>query len=144
MGSNQSLLLSIRSVSGQISNYMEQGCRQFGLSATEGAVLHFLGNESESSPSKLSRQFDLKPSTLTSMLDRLERKKILKRIPDPNDRRSFQIQLSKKGVVVASRLAEHMKRLEKKVYSFLGKNELRGFWKVMHAVDLGAYHQRNQ
>jgi DNA-binding MarR family transcriptional regulator len=47
---------------------------------------------------ELGKKAGLEPSTMTGLLDRMERDGLLKREPDPNDRRANKIVLTKKGV----------------------------------------------
>ena len=45
----------------------------------------------------LARKVGLEPSTMTGLLDRMERDALLERKPDPDDRRAYRIQLTEKG-----------------------------------------------
>lgn len=50
---------------------------------------------------ELSRMLSIERSSLTSMVDRLERRDLVSRIPNPTDRRAFQIELSSSGLALA-------------------------------------------
>ncbi|MFI7061919.1 MarR family winged helix-turn-helix transcriptional regulator [Kribbella sp. NPDC050124] len=49
----------------------------------------------------LSRILSIERSSLTSMVDRLERRDLVARIPNPTDRRAFQIELTSAGLSLA-------------------------------------------
>jgi DNA-binding MarR family transcriptional regulator len=49
----------------------------------------------------LSRILSIERSSLTSMVDRLERRDLVARIPNPTDRRAFQITLTDPGLALA-------------------------------------------
>jgi DNA-binding MarR family transcriptional regulator len=51
---------------------------------------------------ELSRILSIERSSLTSMVDRLERRDLVARIPSPSDRRAFQIQLTGPGLDLAN------------------------------------------
>jgi DNA-binding MarR family transcriptional regulator len=46
---------------------------------------------------ELSRSLHLEKSSLTGLVDRVERRGLVARTPDPNDRRAFQIALTGRG-----------------------------------------------
>ncbi|MEU4607827.1 MarR family transcriptional regulator [Kribbella sp. NPDC023972] len=50
---------------------------------------------------ELSRILSIERSSLTSMVDRLERRDLVARIPDPKDRRAYQIELTDPGRALA-------------------------------------------
>jgi DNA-binding MarR family transcriptional regulator len=50
---------------------------------------------------ELSRILSIERSSLTSMVDRLERRDLVARIPSPTDRRAYQIELTKPGLDLA-------------------------------------------
>jgi DNA-binding MarR family transcriptional regulator len=50
---------------------------------------------------ELSRILSIERSSLTSMVDRLERRDLVARIPNPSDRRAFQIELTRPGLALA-------------------------------------------
>jgi DNA-binding MarR family transcriptional regulator len=51
---------------------------------------------------ELSRILSIERSSLTSMVDRLERRDLVTRIPDPKDRRAYQIELTTPGLSLAN------------------------------------------
>ena len=50
---------------------------------------------------ELSRILSIERSSLTSMVDRLERRDLVARIPNPTDRRAYQIELTDPGLALA-------------------------------------------
>ncbi len=66
------------------------------LSGLQYGVLRVLSHES-ATLSELSRQFALDPSTLVPVIDTLERKGLIIRRRDPNDRRRIPLSLSEAG-----------------------------------------------
>jgi len=57
-----------------------------------------LWNEDNLKANELGKRAGLELSTMTGLLDRMERDGILKRTPDPNDRRANRIKLTQKGM----------------------------------------------
>jgi DNA-binding MarR family transcriptional regulator len=53
--------------------------------------------EYRTSPGKLARMMDLSSGAMTNRLDRLEQAGLLRRLPDPNDRRGVLVELTEEG-----------------------------------------------
>src|SRR6266481_1512426 len=83
-----------------------------------------------------SRHFTASAGTsaqLTSNLDRLERRKLIRREPNPDDGRSFVI-LSSPQERAASRVTDALDEVERSVRRALDSNELRSLQTVTEAV----------
>lgn len=64
------------------------------------------------SPSDLSKIAILTTGTMTVLLDRLEEKGLVRRLPDPNDRRRLEVELTEDGKALIDRaLDERIARL---------------------------------
>lgn len=84
--------------------------------------------------SELNRVFGLKPSTLTSLLDRLENRKLISRRINPTDRRSWIIEIRAEGERVARRLRSMVDRFEDSVIEGVSPAEMEGFIRVMDSI----------
>lgn len=73
----------------------EAGIGEF--NGAQGRILHVLWQEDEVPIVLLGKRTGLAVSTLTSMLDRMEAAGLVRRRPDPNDRRKLLIQLTEKS-----------------------------------------------
>lgn len=86
--------------------------RPYGLEVWEFDVLATLrwgGNEDGLTPKELIDVVMVSSGTMTHRLDQLEKAGFVKRVPNPNDRRSVRIQLAKRGIEVVERsLTEHI------------------------------------
>ena len=78
----------------QIELYLEGRMAELGVSNPEGHLLSYLASYAPCPVGDLRRVFGYKGSTLTSMLDRLERRGLITRGAHPGDRRSFLVELS--------------------------------------------------
>ena len=70
---------------------------EHGVQPAEGDILFTLrrsGPPYRLSPSAISESLLVSSGTLTSRLDRLERKGLIKRVPHPEDRRSVEVELT--------------------------------------------------
>jgi DNA-binding MarR family transcriptional regulator len=82
---------------------MEKAYAPFGISRGEFDVLATLRRSGEPhalSPRQLSATLMLTTGGMTGRLDKLERAGLLRRSPDPHDRRGLQVTLTEKGLNV--------------------------------------------
>jgi DNA-binding MarR family transcriptional regulator len=86
--------------------------RSAGLDVAEGDVLFTLrraGAPHRLAPSAISAALLVSSGTLTSRLDRLERKGLIRRAAHPTDRRSTEVELTPKAVrLVDAGIAQHV------------------------------------
>jgi len=83
-----------------IARQQEETFGRFGLNRGEVGVLSALRTASPPhrlSPTTLFRGLMLSSAGMTSRLDRLERRALVKRIPDPDDRRGILVELTPAG-----------------------------------------------
>ena len=73
------------------------------FSGAQGRILYVLWSEDNLPITELAKRTGLAKPTLTSMLDRLEKSGVLKRIPDPNDRRQIRIKLTDAAWALSSK-----------------------------------------
>ncbi len=107
-----------------------------GLSVTqaEAHILAHLASEGESTIAQLHTAFAHRRSTLTSILDRLAERGFIVRESDARDRRTFRIRLTPAGAKAAAKVSTWLERLEKAALSQITPAELRGFTKVVRAL----------
>lgn len=128
------LLSPIHRAYRQVGTYMERHCRTLGVSTPEGHLLTYLGSYSPAPVGDLARIFGLKGSTLTSMLDRLEERGLLSRRSNPDDRRSFLVDITPAGEKVAGELRLVIEALEAEVLRRLPQRDLAGFRAVLETL----------
>jgi DNA-binding MarR family transcriptional regulator len=76
-----------------------------------------------------------RPSTVTGILDRLERKRLVRRRLNAADRRSFTIELTAAGEVAAARVHEAFAVLDANVRDGLPPAAVDGFHRVLDAIE---------
>src|SRR3954463_5369952 len=85
------------------------------LSQGEAHILALLAESSPATVAELHRGLAHKRSTLTSILDRLDERKLIVRKVGQSDRRTFVVSLTVKGRKLARRVRTHLTALEKAV-----------------------------
>jgi DNA-binding MarR family transcriptional regulator len=91
----------INGLSRRIKRMMEETLSERSLTWGEWKVLgmlHQAGGSHRRSPGYLAVHAELSSGAMTNRLDRLERAGLIRRLPDPNDRRGVQVELTEAGV----------------------------------------------
>ncbi|UCC72949.1 MAG: MarR family transcriptional regulator [Gemmatimonadota bacterium] len=128
-------LSPIHRASRQIGVYFEGKLEDLHVSPQEGHLLSYLRSYAPCPISELVRVFGLKQSTLTSMLDRLERRALIRRAINAEDRRSFLIRLTRRGRLLADRINRIVEVLERRLANMVSARDMAGFAAVMSAID---------
>src|SRR2546421_2468716 len=76
---------------------LEETVSEFGLSVGEWHVLGALHRTGRSSPGQLAAEFELSSGAMTNRLDRLEARGLVRRLPDPDDRRAIRVEPTVEG-----------------------------------------------
>lgn len=104
------------------------------LSASEINVLANLADGRSRSVGELATDTATKPTTLTSVLDRLVRRGYVTRDLDPADRRSFRVSLTVGGQPAAGAARAAVAALERTALAAVSENDLAGFRAVTLAL----------
>ena len=75
------------------------------------------------------------PANITRLLDRLEKKKLIVRRDNPEDRRSQLVSLTKNGQVLATRLSDMFTTLSHKIEKHIDKQEIGVVKKVLGQIE---------
>ena len=118
----------------QAGIYMEDLLRDLGVSAPEAHMLSFIGAYGPSSVGELVRVFGYRKPTMTSMLNKLEKRGYLVRQLNPRDRRSLLIHLTEAGLQIAAEARRKVEGLEAEVLARVSEADMTGFQNVLGAL----------
>jgi DNA-binding MarR family transcriptional regulator len=105
-------VLDVHRATHRIGLYLEAAEPPLDVSQGEAHLLAYLVEAGDTSLGELHAAFAHKRSTLTSYMDRLEAKRLVRREPRPEDRRSFQVSLTAAGRTLATRVHRRLEALE--------------------------------
>jgi DNA-binding MarR family transcriptional regulator len=109
-----------------------------GLTASEQNVLAAFTGDRTRAVGELAAATGTKASTLTSVLDRLERKGHAARDVDYSDRRSVIISLTPAGLQASEAVQSAMIWLERSALAGVSRQQLAGFFAVTAALTQGS------
>jgi DNA-binding MarR family transcriptional regulator len=130
------LVLSFLSAADMVEQRLETAVRPAGVSLAKLAVLHILADANEPLPlSDLAARQHCVRSNITQLVDRLEKEGLVRRRPDPNDRRGVQAELTPAGEQAHTRGLRALAEAQRAIMSALGPGGAAGLQSALKALD---------
>ncbi|MBU2489881.1 MAG: MarR family transcriptional regulator [Proteobacteria bacterium] len=110
-----------------VTSAMKKGFDAAGVSEVKPAYLGALMSlwaEDGLQVAELGRRAGLEPSTMTGLLDRMERDGLVERRQDPDDRRAQRILLTSQGRTIRPLVLEQVDRILGEVFTGVSKEEM--------------------
>lgn len=108
---------------GVIKKRAEEDIRKLGLNPTEFAVLELIYNKGEQPIQKIGEKVLIASSSITYVVDKLEKKQLLERRPCPNDRRMTFAVLTDEGCALMDEIFPDHKRALHEIFAGLSDAE---------------------
>jgi DNA-binding MarR family transcriptional regulator len=122
----------------------EDTLRAWELTWGEWKVLGSLRHGGSSSPSGLCEELELSSGAMTNRLDRLEEAGLIRRVPDPDDRRGVRIELTDAGRRVWTESTTAQAQKEILVASTLTKREQKELNALLRKLMLAFDRERRE
>jgi MarR family transcriptional regulator, organic hydroperoxide resistance regulator len=129
-----SAVLALQRTTHHTLHALSQELAELNLTAAEINALANLAGRGALNVRELSEQTGTRASTLTGVLDRLERRGFLTRELDAADRRSFRLPLTEAGRAAAGRVRAAVAALEGAALTGLSADQVAGFHAVVAAL----------
>jgi MarR family transcriptional regulator, organic hydroperoxide resistance regulator len=130
----QSALLALQRAAHVTLHLIAAELASLDLTASEINALANLADGHGRSVSQLAGATGTRPTTLTSVLDRLERRGHITRATRAGDRRSVLIELTGSGQAAAAVIARTISDLEERALEHLPDEAVAGFYAVLDAL----------
>jgi len=138
------LLLEVHRATHRIGLFLDVADPPLEVSQGEAHLLAWLLEAGDAPMSALHAAFAHKRSTLTSYVDRLEAKRLVRRELRPEDRRSFRVCLTSTGKSLATRVHRHLELLEAAALGAVSERDVEGFAKVVTALIEASEHKASR
>ena len=139
------LISRIKQVGGRLFDRMLSEADVDAFNGAQGRILYILWQKDGLTISQISAQTSLANTTLTSMLDRMERSGLITRQPSPTDRRALLICLTGKARQLQrdyDRISQQMNNL---YYDGFSEEEIQQFEgyliRILDNLQGGAHHE---
>jgi DNA-binding MarR family transcriptional regulator len=129
-----SVLLALQRATHRTLQALTVALADLDLTASEINTLANLADGRSRNVRELSADTGTRATTLTGVLDRLERRGYVTRELDPADRRSFRLTLTTQGRTVARKVRAAVTELENTALAGLSDRQLAGYHAVVTAL----------
>jgi len=112
------------------------------VTPAQAGILFLLAEKDGRTMSELSRILSIDNSTLTGLVDRLEKAGLARRDASPHDRRASHVYISQKGIKEMQKARSIVGRVNREIMDGFTPEELASFKKIMrsffHKFDAGS------
>lgn len=108
--------------------------QELGITPGQYAILKCLWDGGSQTPSSIAQTISLDGSTITGLLDRLELKALLRRVPNPEDRRTLQIELTEQGRALQGPVEERMDQANEDVISHFSPEDQINIQRLLNEI----------
>lgn len=127
------LMAKIRHVGGRISERMLKKY-DVEINTAQGRIMFALWRKDGIPINELAKKTQLKKSTLTSMLDRLENMGYIKRVHSKKDRRKILIKRTKKDKTMEKKYVEVSEEMTRLFYKGFSESQISNFEKYLEQI----------
>jgi DNA-binding MarR family transcriptional regulator len=113
---------------------MQQRFAPHGIAVLEWTHLRFLSHEDGITQAELCRRIGIQKPSSTVMLNRLVRRKFVRRERDPTDSRQFNLYLTREGRAMRDILEPIAAGLNKEARLGMPERDVAAFFRVAHAI----------
>lgn len=123
----------------QINREREHFANGLGITGVQMSVIDFLSNQKNNAADQhaIEHEFDIQRSTTTVMLQRMEKKQLIERIIDPQDKRKKKVKLTAKAIALVKKIKLYMKTDDEQVLSHFSAAEIEATKKVLNLIKKG-------
>ena len=119
------LIEEIRGSQTAVHQMDEAAHRALGINGTDGRCLDIIDRRGLISAGQLATEAGLTTGAVTAVLDRLEEKELVRRLPDPNDRRRILVEVTEKQRQEAGRLYFPLKAMADPFFEGLSDDDVK-------------------
>ena len=104
------------------------------LTPPDAGILRLLRVAAGISQQELSTKLQIHPSRLVAILDNLEKRKLVERKPNPNDRRLYSLHLTKNGGEILERIGKVAREHQDALLAALSADERERLTGLLHRI----------
>lgn len=104
---------------------------KYGLTRSQCVALYYIDLDGSTNQKQLAKKMNIKESTMTGLLDRMERDKLIERKPDEEDMRRKTISLSNRGDDKLSEISQVTEEFVNEATSKISDKDLEIYQKVL-------------
>ena len=121
-----------------VFNYFKGKLAPLDVTPIQYALLKCLWTEDLQTPSQLAQTLHLDASSITGLLDRLEKKELIERVYSRQDRRSVQVHLLESGAALQKPIETIIEESNREVLSGIDPEDYRRFRGLLETMENNA------
>ena len=123
MDLNQCINFELNRAQQSVHQHFKAKLAEYDVTPVQYGILACLWNNDAQAPGQIAASLNLDSSTITGILDRMENKGLLKRTPDPNDRRALKVVLTATGRALQEPIDKTIQKANEEVMAGLSAEE---------------------
>lgn len=129
----------VKQATTQIERERDHFAASLNITGKQMSVIDFLSNVPDytASQNEVEQEFDIRRSTTTIMVQRMEKRGLVERIASPNDKRQKLVKLTDKSQTLVQKIHEYMKQDNIKLRANFTDEELEITRKVLNVIKNG-------
>ncbi len=129
----------IKQATTQIDRERENFANSLGVTGVQMSVIDFLSNHQNNlaSQNEIEHEFNIKRSTTTIMLQRMEKRGLIVRVDDPKDKRKKQAQLAESALKIVPKIRQYMKQDNEEVLDNLSMKDVNTITAFLRSIKEG-------
>ncbi len=117
-----------------VFQYLKTNLAQFDVTPVQYGILKCLWDEDGQTPKQIARTLSLDGSTITGILDRMENKNLVRRTPDPDDRRTLKVVITNQGLELRECIEEVIEEVNKRILEIFTLEEQEQLKKFLEQI----------
>lgn len=122
-------------LSKKVTRIINHHLKPYCITTEQWSVLRTLNECDHITQKELSERSDKDQATLTKILDLLVKNGFVKRVPNPNDRRSFFIEITEKGSSLSDELIPFLENIYGRIIEGIPDEKLTIFQEVLVSLE---------
>ncbi|MFZ5596639.1 MAG: MarR family winged helix-turn-helix transcriptional regulator [Bacillota bacterium] len=122
----------------KVEKYMGQRFEEYGVNLAQSFILFSLLERDGLTLTEIGNRTGIENSSLTTMVDRLEKEELVKRSLDAQDRRVIRLFITSRGRELAEKVLDMGTDFNRRLRNCLGDSEehfIKGLQKIYHGMD---------
>ncbi len=135
MSKNDRLIYLISTAQHLLKNHLKDRFKQEGIkiTPTHSAILFLLMEKGPMLMNDLSRELYIENSTVTGLVDRLEERGFVSRLPVSNDRRKWNIAITREGIKEIKKTQEIINSVNSMIGEGFTREDIKSLQKILNS-----------
>lgn len=133
----------IHNLARALKRRFEEETRQFGLTMPQWRILNQLSKTDEISQVALANLVDMDAMTLSGILERLETKSLIERVPDPSDSRAKRVKSTAEALAIVTDSRELIVDIFEEALEGVTPVEREAFFSILARMESNLSKQRH-